>query len=308
MFPFKEFYPDLLEALQPTHNKVLGIAWLLLLPLFAFNLIVQQMKGLSEKPEYGRTVLQLALIIFLFQIYEPFFSKSYIFFREVSREIFSDSEFAAFVENIWTGMPANQEAVGGLWGFLKGSVATFVVTLSYILCAISFYFLLIIKNTFLGFLYVVGPIWLAVSLMPGKRETLYGFIETVLLINGWTVVANILQKIIFVSVYNLSLDPTQDFLPVVGANIVLSTLLLTTPKITSMLVRGHGLGGTGALESGVRRAIDMGKSVGALAWIKSKSAFQHPPNTKGQSGGTHPGNAAIPRPGETGLESGIMKT
>jgi hypothetical protein len=137
---------------------------------------------------------------------------------------------------------------------------------------------------------------------------LYGFIETVLLINGWTVVANILQKIIFVSVYNFSLDPTQDFLPVVGANIVLSTLLLTTPKITSMLVRGHGLGGTGALESGVRRAIDMGKSVGALAWIKSKSAFRHSPNVPGQPGGPIAGGSTMPRPGETGLENGIIKT
>lgn len=289
-------FGQLIAKLKPTYEVVLNIAAVFMLLFFVYAIIIEQAQGLDNRPNYFGIIKQLFLIFIMFNFYEPFFEASNSIMRVVSDRIFSEQEFAEFLTTIWTGIAESQNKEGGMWGMLRGGVSTFLVTLSYIVSAVSFRFLAIVRYTLLGFLYVIGPFWLAISLLPGKRETLFRFIESVLLVNAWGIVANVLLKIMFISAHHLHLDPSEDFLPVIAANLVLASLLITTPKITVMVARGEGLSGTAILESSVRKARGLATTAAAFAYARTRQLASHgkPRGVAGQDSE----DVTVTRPGD----------
>lgn len=240
---------SMMPALDEVREMVLHFAVMMMLPFFTFAVLMQQVEGLDGKPNYWKPVIRVVMILAFFGFYQTFFEKSYLVCRDISERVLNDSEFRQIMDDLWINSPYGTDAsLLDIWAQLKGGMGRIIISLSYLFALVMFYFLMIVRNTLLGFLYVIGPLWVVVSLLPKKDGVFYNFVENVLIIDAWSIVGNILQKIFHLTVFHGGLNAESNFVPLVASNIVLASLLIATPRITTMAVQGAGLGGSRIME------------------------------------------------------------
>jgi hypothetical protein len=265
------------SALSGTKETTLGISQLFLLPLFAFYMIHQQLKLNPEQQNYAQGLIQLVLIFVALATYDPFFSSCSVLFRNISEQIFSPADFDSFKDALSNMTPTTEQ--GGMaqfWGIIRFQAMGILAYLSFWFVTIASYFLILLRNVMLGFLYVIGPIWLAVSLLPEKQGALYRFFEQVVMVNGWTIVSNIIFKIMFVAFYQETHNVENHFVEIIAANIALGTLILSTPKLTAKLAEGAGIGSVNALpalQSQVTKVGMLAAGIGMRGWQSGVSRF-----------------------------------
>ena len=97
----------------------------------------------------------------------------------------------------------------------------------------------LVRSFLLAFLYIVGPIAIAISLIPGFTSTGLSWLRSFISIQFWELTLNLLDSLVhaFSQNYLDTIDPDAGrFIYTVAANLTIVFLYLMTPRITNTLV------------------------------------------------------------------------
>lgn len=266
-------FPQMKAELSGLFDQVQDLAIILAFPFFVFSLVIEQFRSLDEKPEYFRMIKGLVLFFIALALYDPIFVNVNEVASQLATIIFSESDFQQFQKRLLESA-FTHDSPSSFLQILRGGISYILLIVSYFITGIAFYFLDLIRRVALGFLYVMGPLWLVIGVLPHRSGSMGKFFQSVIVVNAWVIIANLLMKIqsLFATSYYENIE--SHLFPTIASNIVLGVMLLMTPKITSSIASMSTIGGLPYPERAFQKTQDVVISTLLLSRGSMKKGFQ----------------------------------
>jgi hypothetical protein len=197
--------------------------------------------------DYVKLFLRLILIVSLLVLYERFFVWIVHALRLLADSIFSKEQYEETIKAIFQEIRGEKDM--GFFSFqslLRGlNGITYHIALALLSVLHWLQFIL------LSFLYILGPILIAVGIYEKTAQGLGFWLKSVIEVSSWQVLLSILLKVI--ATMNLTaiyFPQNSNTVAVFAANILFIVLFILVPLISRQIVSQGSLGGVGSLALG----------------------------------------------------------